>query len=92
MRFSQLFGENVLRYGSHECLPYSKNAPCSQIFKHQFVVLMRSSDKHFSKLSRRDTIIVNCQFGEAVQTVVFLLGFGAGGRLEKNLRYGEKVG
>ena len=29
-RYSGRFGENVLRHGSHEWLPYSKNAVCTK--------------------------------------------------------------
>ena len=29
-RLYERFGENVLRHGSHEWLPYSKNAVCSK--------------------------------------------------------------
>ena len=29
-RYSLHFGENVLPYGSHEWLPYSKNAVCTK--------------------------------------------------------------
>ena len=36
-RILERFGENVPRYGRHECLPYSKNVTCSEICKHQFV-------------------------------------------------------
>ena len=36
--FSEVFGENVLLYGRHQCLPYSKNALRTEIFKQQFVL------------------------------------------------------
>ena len=32
-RYPQHFGENVLRHGSHEWLPYSKNAVCAKSSK-----------------------------------------------------------
>ena len=53
-RYPQHFGENVLRHGRHECLPYSKNAVRLEICKHQFAVL-------FYESSRRDSLTVHCQ-------------------------------
>ena len=35
-RYPQHFGENVLRHGSHEWLPYSIVAVRAEIVKHQF--------------------------------------------------------
>ena len=35
-RYPQHFGENVLRHGSHEWLPYSIVAVSAEIVKHQF--------------------------------------------------------
>ena len=40
-RYSGRFGENVLRHGSHEWLPYSKNAVCT-----------KSSNTNLSNLGR----------------------------------------
>ena len=39
-RYPQHFGENVLRHGSHEWLPYSFVAVRAEIVKHQFVNLI----------------------------------------------------
>ena len=39
------FGENVLCHGSHEWLPYSKNAVRTQIFKHHFSFPPPQSEK-----------------------------------------------
>ena len=39
-RLYERFGENVLRYGSHEWLPYSKNAVCTKSSNSQFVILI----------------------------------------------------
>ena len=36
-RYPQHFGKNVLRHGSHEWLPYSVDAVCAEIVKHQFI-------------------------------------------------------
>ena len=38
-RYPQHFGENVLRHGSHEWLPYSVDVVRAEIFKQQFTVL-----------------------------------------------------
>ena len=35
-RYSSRFGENGLRHGRHECLPYCINITGSEIYKHQF--------------------------------------------------------
>ena len=39
-RYPQHFGENVLRHGSHEWLPYSIVAVRAEIVKHQFAALI----------------------------------------------------
>ena len=53
-RYPQHFGENVLRHGSHEWLPYSKDE-----------VRLKSSNNnlpiHPLFSSRRDTETVHCQ-------------------------------
>ena len=36
-RFPGRFGENVLPYGRHQCLPYSKDAVRADTFKQQFI-------------------------------------------------------
>ena len=36
-RLFERFGENGLRHGRHECLPYCRNITCSEIYKQQFV-------------------------------------------------------
>ena len=33
-RLFERFGENGLRHGRHECLPYCRNITCSEIYKH----------------------------------------------------------
>ena len=40
-RFPGRFGENVLPYGRHQCLPYCKDAVRAEIVKHQFAALTR---------------------------------------------------
>ena len=39
-RLYERFGENVLRYGSHEWLPYSKNAVCTKSSNSQFAGIL----------------------------------------------------
>ena len=58
--------------GSHDWLPYSViPAFLKLICKHQFVGLLRN----FSEMSGKGKIIDNCQFGEAVQTPIYLVRF-----------------
>ena len=45
-RYPQHFGENVLPYGSHEWLPYSKDEVRLKIGKHRFAELRMESDAH----------------------------------------------
>ena len=45
-RYPQHFGENVLRHGSHEWLPYSIVAVRAEIVNHQFVRLPSDVDRH----------------------------------------------
>ena len=47
LRLFERFGENVLRHGSHEWLPYSNNAVCTKSSNSQFVAL-RSTYPFFS--------------------------------------------
>ena len=44
-RFSSVSAKTYRVPGRHECLPYSKNATCSEINKHQFVGLPRLPGK-----------------------------------------------
>ena len=54
LRYHQHFGENALRHGSHEWLPYSKNVVCT-----------KSSNTNLSRrcvhLDLWDTLTVNCR-------------------------------
>ena len=43
-RYPQHFGENVVRHGSHEWLPYSVVAVRAEIVKHQFADLLTETD------------------------------------------------
>ena len=43
-RFPGRFGENVLPYGRHQCLPYSKDAVRADTFKQQFIARFLSAD------------------------------------------------
>ena len=46
-RYPQHFGENVLRHGSHEWLPYSDFSTFpKQYDRHQFVRQLSKTDKH----------------------------------------------
>ena len=44
-RIFERFGENGLRHGRHECLPYCRNITCSEIYKHQFIFPARQSKR-----------------------------------------------
>ena len=50
-RYPQHFGENVLRHGSHEWLPYSIVAVRAEIVKHQFAALIFIRPEGTPKLS-----------------------------------------
>ena len=58
-RFSSVSAKTYRVPGRHECLPYSKNATCSEINKQQFVSLFHEteSNSHFEGVLR---IIPHC--------------------------------
>ena len=47
LRYHQHFGENVLRHGSHEWLPYSKNVVRTKLSNTNFYVFLSVTVNYF---------------------------------------------
>ena len=65
-RYSGRFGENVLRHGSHEWLPYSKDEvllECSNTNLSQSSVLQNNSPRFCFQVSTRSTAASSVSMG-----------------------------